>query len=145
MAADVAAAQGRAQPERLLREMGAKSAPLTETDGYKRLRAWFVRLSDRAKARARRDMEQQIVAVRKLIADTAASGERLDLAELQIIDLDESGNALETAELQATNLCLGSGAGIPGVERGIVKCPKCVMGWDAHAIGFKIPPHEPLM
>lgn len=161
MAADVAAAQGRARPDRLVVdkaapdrlvvEMGARFVPIdkdvaiAETAGYKRLRAWFVRLSESARSRARRDMEQQIVAVRKLLADAKASGEPLDLAELQIIDLDESGNALETASIEATTLCRGSDAAFPGVEEnGIVKCPKCVMRWDAHAIGFKIPPHEPL-
>lgn len=161
MAADVAAARGRARPDRLVVdraapdrlvvEMGARlvpiggDVPIAETTGYKRLRAWFTHLSERAKTRARRDMEQQIVAVRKLLADAKSSGDTIDLAELQIIDLDESGNELETAEMQAAQLCRGSDAAFPGVEdNGIVKCPKCVMRWDAHAIGFKIPLHEPL-
>ncbi len=144
MAADVAAAIGRAQPERLLTEMGAQRAPISETTGYRRLRAWFSRLSERAKARARRDMEQQILAVRKLLADAAASGTPVDLAELQIVDLDESGDELQTAELQRTWQCPGSGRGIPGVENDLVTCPACLMRWDAHGIGFKIPPHEPV-
>lgn len=132
----------------LLEQVGARQVRITETDGYRALRAWFVRLSPRAKARAMSWMRTQIDGINAAVAKVEAEGETFryqDLADLVIEFKDDTGRPITAAVVDIEDSCYGSGSGMPGVvtESGVtyVKCPRCEMRWEAHSIGFTIPPH----
>lgn len=113
---------------------------ITHSVGYKKLREWFMGLSDRAKQGARRFMRTQIVGVRELLAKAKATGERIEYGDIVIETFDEAGEAVKPIALDTG--CSASGEGIPGVVGDYVKCPKCLARWHAHDIGFQIPDHE---
>lgn len=136
--------------------MTVTPATITRSNGYRKLRAWFVHLSPRARAQCMRMLRDQITGVRAVMAKAAETGEELSLADLVIEVRDpQTGEELADApEIQVVIGCRASGRGIPGVEISgpesggaphIVKCPECLMRWSAHDIGFKIPDHEPLI
>ena len=134
----------------LLEQVGARQMRITETDGYRALRAWFVRLSPRARSRAVAWMRSQIDGINAAVAQIEASGEEFryqDLADLVIEFKDDTGREINAAVVDIESSCYGSGSGMPGVvtEAGItyVKCPRCEARWEAHSIGFSIPSHVP--
>lgn len=129
-------------------EMGRKRKSVTKQPGYKRLRAFFSHLSSRKRDLFIRDCRAQLGGVRQLREQAKASGEELsaaDLADLTIDIKDAEGRPIAGLELDVEKACYGSGSGLPGVETvdGVtyVKCPRCEMRWEAHSIGFQIPPH----
>jgi hypothetical protein len=115
---------------------GSPRVRLTQTKGYRDLRAFFDRLSPRAKEGFRRQLRMQIDGVRAVLKRCAETGEKPSLADLEISVTDaETG-------LPADGRCGGSGAGItePVDER--VGCQRCMASWHQNDIGFKIPEHQ---
>lgn len=117
--------------------------------GYRKLRAWYVRLSPGKRARAEQWMRANIEAVREMIAKSRATGEPLSMADVTIEVIDaKTGEPLEPPDLQPT-ACRGSGAGLPAMTRigelDYITCPGCIMRWEVHTIGFRIPDHEPVV
>lgn len=127
-------------------------ATVTRSTGYRKLRAWFVHLSPRARDGAVRWMRSHIKGVRDVMAAAKASGEAMSLADvtIEVFDRETGARIGDAPEFETATMCHGSGGGIPDVEidgnnRKYVKCTHCLMRWDAHAIGFKLPDHEPLI
>lgn len=130
-------------------QMNMSPENITRSVGYQKLRAWYVQLSDRAKADARRWMTSQIDGVQRLLEQAKASGERIDMGDITIEVFDHEGQALEIPDFERATACRASGGGLPGVEvdgngKNYVQCPKCLARWFAHDIKFTIPNHEPV-
>lgn len=64
--------------------VSADVIPLQQTMGYRKLRAWFVRLSPRAKVRARTWFQAQIVGTREVLAKARAAGEKPNIGDIEI-------------------------------------------------------------
>lgn len=132
--------------------MDVKPETVTRSAGFRKLRAWFVGLSPRAKDGALRWMRSHIDGVREVMRLAAKTGEPLSMQDITIETFDHEtkapiGAAPAPGERQPAS-CPGSGAGLPGVEldgngRHYVQCPRCYRRWPAHDINFTIPPHEP--
>lgn len=126
--------------------MDVSAETITRSTGYRKLRAWFVRLSPRARGDAVRWMRSNTDGVRQVMAAAKASGEPLSMADVTIELIDAETRDPIGGEMIG---CPAVGGGIPGVDldgnnQPYVQCPRCLMRWAAHDIGFRIPSHDPI-
>jgi hypothetical protein len=86
-----------------------------KSEGFKKLRGWFVRLSPAAKERARRWLQQQVQAVRTVINEAAARGEVLTAADIEDINFITEGDDDGTERNDTTESEIpGPGGGADG-------------------------------
>lgn len=74
---------------------------VTKSVGYKKLRAWFMRMSPRKRDDARRWLAQQCEGIEKIKKLAAQTGEDATsiLADIEIKHLDDMGNEIEPVQL----------------------------------------------
>lgn len=69
-------------------EMNLTEAQVTRSDGYKKLRAFYVRLSDRAKLAYRKHLRSQLTGIEQLIAKAKETGEAFSYGDIEIDIID---------------------------------------------------------
>lgn len=79
-------------------EMDMSAGNVHRSKGYKRLRAFTLNLRPIKRRQFLRQLEDQIVGVRQVIAQCKASGEQLSMADIEIIVRDvDSGQVVPDA------------------------------------------------